>query len=111
VPYRATLGLLALLGPASGCDDLAIETFVASRWDAGRECLEPSGVVDVYEDEAPAGCDARVRCWLSPDGDLFATTECEAGPGWEQTSTDDDERCDDAIEAFDAGAEGRCDEE
>lgn len=111
MPLRSSIGLLALLAPAVACDDLAVETFVASRWDASRECLEASGIVDVYEDDAPATCDAEVRCWLSPEGDLFATTECEAGPGWEETTVDDDDRCDDAVDAFAAGAEGRCDEE
>lgn len=111
MPRRIQVALLALLAPTAACDDLAVETFVASRWDVTRECLEASGIVDVYEDEAPGTCDTTVRCWIDPEGDLFATTECEGPPTWTQTSIEEDERCDDAIDAFAAGEEGRCDEE
>lgn len=112
MPHRVTVAILAILVPtAAACDDLEVETFVASRWDTGRECLEESGIVDVYEDGDPGACDTTVRCWIAPEGDLFATTECEGPPGWEQTSVEVDERCDDAIDAFAAGEEGRCDEE
>ncbi len=104
--------VLAALAPwaAAACEDLHVVPFIASRWNPDQECLEPSGTVDVVEREDPKECDRNPRCWISPEGDLFATTECEGAPGWEQTTVEEDERCDDAIDAFIAGSEGRCEE-
>jgi len=101
---------IALSAPSAGCDDLQVEQFVASRWDESRECLEASGTIDVYEDDTPADCGATPRCWVAPDDDIYATTACEAPPGWAQTSAGEDDRCDDALAAWERGEDGRCDE-
>lgn len=107
---RSVLLVLAAVAAVSAmaCEDLTVKPFIASRWNPDQECLEPSGTVDVMDGATAKECDRTTRCWLSPEGDLYATTECEGPPGWERTTEAEDDRCDDAIDAFAAGSEGRC---
>jgi hypothetical protein len=110
---RVRLVLAAFAATVAGplaCEDLEVRAFIASRWNPDQECLERSGAVDVFDAADARSCDRTTRCWLSPAGDLYATTECVGPADWERTTEAEDERCDDAIDAFAAGSEGRCEE-
>jgi hypothetical protein len=99
-----------LLGAGSlGCDPLSPQVFVASAWNESDACLEASGVVDVYDEDAPKACNDTARCWRSPEDEIYVTTACEAPIGWELLDRGDDPRCQAALDAWKLGKDGRCD--
>lgn len=99
---------LALLAIASGCDPLHPQAFFAAPWNVDDACLEKNAAVDVYDDETDPVCDARRTCVEGPedDGRLYVTT-CPVPDGWTEVD-DGDARCAPALEAYDAGKDGRC---
>jgi hypothetical protein len=94
---------------AAGCDPLSPRIFVAAAWNDDLACLEEGGAVDVFDDETVADCDDSAKCWRSPDDVVFVSRQCEAPPGWDRLEADDDDRCTDALLAWDRGKDGRCD--
>lgn len=81
---------LALIGAGAlayaACDEPGVHLFFAQRYDAARDCVEASVVIDVVNGNDPGLCEA-VRCFVSPAGEVYVTTVmCDAPPEYVEDS-------------------------
>lgn len=86
-----------------------MHVFGAHRYDQARDCLEAAAAVDVLEGEDPGAC-SEVRCWMSPEFEVYVTdTACE-GPLDFRDGTGDPEgtACARALAAYDRPDHGLC---
>lgn len=106
-PVATTL-VVAMLALGACTDE--VHVFGAHRYDTEGDCLEGAAAVEVLEGADPGPCE-QVRCWVSPEGEIYVTsTACDGPPGYEERSQPSEgEPCDLALAAYERGAEGRCD--
>jgi len=106
---RAALALAIGVLTSGGCSD-EVHVFGAHHYDSDADCLEGAAAVEVLEGPDPGPCE-EVRCWRSPEDEIFVTsTACDGPPGYsEETDAPEGEPCALALAAFARGDEGRCD--
>ena len=108
-PRRVAATALALAGFTAGCEASEVHVFGAYRYDPELDCFEDSAAVDVIEGPSLGTCE-RLRCWISPGGDVYVTTEaCDAPPGYEDGTHDPTGTpCSLALVAFSREGHGAC---
>jgi hypothetical protein len=90
------------------CTNRQQYVFGAYVYDPEADCLAPPAAVDVISGPDPGPCD-RLRCWISPEKQVYVTdAACEAPVGFDDHTADGEGGCREALLAYEREDHGAC---